>query len=359
MGMTTSSTPPFDRREPIDPQLLERYWLGQATPEEVAALDAWFTQYPGRRVWYERLREGISADGWHRFTPRELSARIAAIEHAIDLPATRMTPTTPWARDTPRRRGVSVGTWAGPSSRHRRAWFGAVAGVVIAVMALVMGRWAQSGFLTNPTSVATTIYTTRPGQRANITLPDGSTVVLNVASRLEVPTNFVSTHRTVRLTGEALFTVTRHRGAPFTVVVGQTTTRVLGTTFVVRRYSTDTATTVAVHDGKVSVQSAVVTAQQEARVNPHGPIQLQPASPAEFTFARGVLTFDGVPLQDAIAELDRWYDADIRIADPALGTHRLRGTCTTGSLTDLTSILELALNVRVVRDGSTLTLFPK
>jgi ferric-dicitrate binding protein FerR (iron transport regulator) len=174
-----------------------------------------------------------------------------------------------------------------------------------------------------------------------------------------VPVNFGASHRTLRLSGEALFTVARQTGSPFTVVAGQTTTHVLGTAFIVRRYATDTTTTVAVHDGKVSVQSTVVTAQQQADVDPHGTIHLRPASSAQFTFAKGVLTLDGVALKDAIAELDRWYDADIRIEDPALLTHLIHGTYTTGSLTDLSSILELTLNVRVAREGRTLTLFPK
>jgi hypothetical protein len=39
--------------------------------------------------------------------------------------------------------------------------------------------------------------------------------------------------------------------------------------------------------------------------------------------------------------------------------HSIHGTYTTGSLTDLSSILELTLNVRVTREGRTLTLFPK
>ena len=43
-------------------------------------------------------------------------------------------------------------------------------------------------------------------------------------------------NHTVRLIGAGLFTVSHHDGAPFTVIAGATVARVLGTSFVVRRY---------------------------------------------------------------------------------------------------------------------------
>ena len=63
-----------------------------------------------------------------------------------------------------------------------------------------------------------TTYATAPGQRATITLPDDNTVALNVASRLEVPTNYGRGNHMVRLpVGEALFNVSKshHDGVPF------------------------------------------------------------------------------------------------------------------------------------------------
>ncbi|HXC26062.1 MAG TPA: FecR domain-containing protein, partial [Gemmatimonadaceae bacterium] len=109
--------------------------------------------------------------------------------------------------------------------------------------------------LTRREAAAASIYTTGNAQRANITLPDGSTVALNVASRLEVPADYMTGDHTVHLVGEGLFTVVRHESTPFAVEAGTTTTRVLGTRFVVRHYPSDSATMVAVQDGKVAVRS--------------------------------------------------------------------------------------------------------
>jgi transmembrane sensor len=233
--------------------------------------------------------------------------------------------------------------------------------VIAAVVALVVFGIAQfPRFQSRPlNSLATSSYATGNGERATITLADGSTVVLNVASQLQVPADFAAGNRTVRLQGEALFTVAHHRGAPFTVIAGPSTTRVLGTSFVVRHYSSDSVATVAVRNGKVAVQSNVLAANQQIEVDMHGPGHIQPANPDQFSFAFGMLTLDNVPLAQAIPELNRWYDADIRLGDSALATQRVIGGFKAGSLTDLAGILELTFNVRVVRDGQTLTLYPK
>jgi ferric-dicitrate binding protein FerR (iron transport regulator) len=86
---------------------------------------------------------------------------------------------------------------------------------------------------------------------------------------------------------------------------------------------------------------------------------VRPTTAAQFGFATGVLTLNRMPLADAIRELDRWYDADIRVSDPALMSHEVTGEFTTGSLTDLSELLDLTFGVRVVRDGRVLTLYPR
>jgi ferric-dicitrate binding protein FerR (iron transport regulator) len=202
-------------------------------------------------------------------------------------------------------------------------------------------------------------YTTDNGQRANILLPDGSTVILNVASRLDLPADFGAAHRALTLHGEGLFTVMHQGGAPFTVTVGQSTIRVLGTTFAVRRYNSDTVTKVAVREGRVAVHAAVVDAHQQVQIDANNTARVSSADPAQFSFATGMLTIDREPLKDAVAELDRWYDVDIRVQDTSVAMHLLQGTFKTGSVNDLAAMLEYTFGVRVVRDGRVLTLIPK
>ena len=45
---------------------------------------------------------------------------------------------------------------------------------------------------------AVSMYVTDQGERANIVLPDGNTVALNVASRLEVPADYLAGDHALR-----------------------------------------------------------------------------------------------------------------------------------------------------------------
>jgi ferric-dicitrate binding protein FerR (iron transport regulator) len=83
-----------------------------------------------------------------------------------------------------------------------------------------------------------------------------------------------------------------------------------------------------------------------------------PASLAPFSFATGVLSLDGVPIARALADLSRWYDADIRLGDTILVHERISGRFAAGSLADLATNLEWTFNLRVVRTGRVLTLYP-
>jgi ferric-dicitrate binding protein FerR (iron transport regulator) len=242
----------------------------------------------------------------------------------------------------------------------RRGLWSVTSGVIMGLVGLMIGVTVSVRLTRHGTETSVPlVYSTTNGERATVTLPDGGTVMLNVASRLEVPVDYKDGNHTVRLVGEGLFTGSHQKSAPLTVLAGGTAARVLGTSFVVRRYTTDTATLVAVREGKVAVGSTVVAATQALSIGSTGASRRQTADPALFTFATGVLTLNGVPLSAAIEELDRWYDTDIRIGGPIAATHRLQGEFAAGSLTDLVDILEHTLDVQVIRDGRVLTLYPR
>ena len=354
----------------MDLQLLERYCSGVASSAEAVQIDTWLQTHPEQRIWYEQFRAKIRQSDFAPMSAPEREAAWASIVCA----ATRQCPETvdalAWVaphaaasvsmpRPTTAKGGGHI-LRAMPRALlvWRKATYTAAA-MAFAVVLVVVGRRSASWRLEGGKTVASTTYATRRGERADITLPDGSAATLNVASRLQVPADFAAGNHTVILTGEAVFHVLHHSANPFTVITGQTPTKVLGTTFLVRRYPTDTATTVSVRDGKVAVRSVVVSARQQVMVSDHGRLQVRTADLAQFSFANGVLTLDGVAMPQAILELDRWYDADIRVGDPAVLRHVLDATFAAGSLSDLSDVLTLALNVRVVRNGRVLTLYTR
>ena len=358
-----------------DAALLERYLAGECSPDEAAAVRGWVEADEMRRktaigvkaldaTWVDRGVEIDVQQLWERVVARAFGPRQGVPVprgDAADAPSSQQARpplTAPWGRSqgwSPRslRGGVfKTGTL------RRKVWYTA-ASLGVGILGVVIG-WngrARHAPGSAPNSVST--YATANGERANITLPDGSTVALNVASRLDVPVDYAAGNHTVRLQGQALFTVTHHEGTPLTVIAGTTTARVLGTNFSVRHYSTDATSTVAVRDGKVAVGTVVLTASQLIEVGPRGVTSLRPADASQFSFAAGVLTIDSMPVMQAVPELNRWYAADIRFGDPSLEHGRIDGKFAAGSLSDLAEYLEFLLDARVVRHGRTLTLYHK
>jgi transmembrane sensor len=84
-------------------------------------------------------------------------------------------------------------------------------------------------------------------------LSDGSTVTLKKGSNLMIASDFGLQNRTVYLTGEAFFEVKKDSKHPFLVYAGGIVTKVLGTSFNIRAYKSESKTLVAVRTGRVTV----------------------------------------------------------------------------------------------------------
>jgi ferric-dicitrate binding protein FerR (iron transport regulator) len=350
-------------------EMLDRYFAGDVTPAEAECVRAWAAQSVGGDSGLEalrRMRVGAVPSTWDplsRWT--EMARRLTTEREALQSHQTAENTLSPEVSADTKLGAPTLQTSPRPRTRflNKRIpsttlWY-SFAGSLLAILLLVLGWNSGVHRVSESLSAHASVYTTARGERGTVTLPDGSTVILNVASRLEVPADYGVGNRTVRLYGEGLFTIAHRAQAPFTVLTGASTTRVLGTRFVVRHYATDSVVTVAVRDGKVAVQSSVVSANQEVHVKGRKVSPVQSANPGQFTFATGVLTLDNMPLAQAIPELERWYDVDIQCSNDVLTGRRVKGRFVAGSLSDLTEILEWTFNLRVVRDGRILTLYSR
>jgi transmembrane sensor len=86
-----------------------------------------------------------------------------------------------------------------------------------------------------------------------LTLSDRSTVILEPGASIVFPATFQGDKRTVQLSGNAFFEITRNPDQPFLVYSGKIITRVLGTSFRIKTNAKDKALEVEVVTGKVSV----------------------------------------------------------------------------------------------------------
>lgn len=235
-----------------------------------------------------------------------------------------------------------------------RPWFYGVAAMAV-IIAAVLGRiFLPEEIQFESPKVEVKQYATAAGQRANLTLADGSRVILAPASRLTISQDFNNSARAVDLDGEAYFSVTAHIGAPFVVNTGNQTTRVLGTAFSIKRYSSDNnPLQVIVAEGRVQIGSSVVGAGQGLIASQRGNIMLSDTEiSAGLAWTDGRLVFVNAPVREVVTQIERWYGVRFIGVDNELASSKFSTTLQGNALTDnMLESLAIALGRRLVRRG--------
>jgi ferric-dicitrate binding protein FerR (iron transport regulator) len=138
--------------------------------------------------------------------------------------------------------------------RERSRWLAAASLIAIALVAVL---WMYSKGVFSPDKLISQNETTAPKEytgKQMISLPDGSTVVLNEGSKFSYSTDaFGTKSREVFLEGEGYFDVQHNPEAPFIVHTGRVNTKVLGTAFNVKAYPGQEEIVVTVARGLVQV----------------------------------------------------------------------------------------------------------
>jgi len=210
-------------------------------------------------------------------------------------------------------------------------------------------------------------YATKPGQQATIVLADGSRVRLAPQTTLRLPANFGEASRAVALSGEAYFDVANERHTPFVVHAGDITTRVLGTTFHIQRYPTDTALSVSVLSGKVAVarpggpwSPMTLTAGMTGVVTDSFAVaQATSDTSNAIPWVNGQLVFHKAPARAVLAALTRWYGYQFRVTDSSLVSAKLTLWLSTESSSAALSTLEQVLNADLTVDHDIVTISPR
>jgi len=202
-------------------------------------------------------------------------------------------------------------------------------------------------------------YVTASGERAVLTLVDGTRVILGAASRLTVSPKYGSgtDPRLVTLEGEGYFEAVHDAAHPFTVQVGHRLVRDVGTKFVVRAFAPDHSVAVAVTEGEVMLAGTRLRQGDLGRLDATGAVRVRSGADLRSytSWITGRLVFDDTPLAEAIPVLERWYDLDITVADSALYRRRLFATLESQPVTNVLDLIALSLNLRVERRGRIVT----
>ena len=151
------------------------------------------------------------------------------------------------------------------------------------------------------------------GGQYRIVLPDGTKVWLNAASSLRYPTVFGGAKRKVELTGEAYFEVAKDPMYPFEVTANGSTVRVLGTHFNVNAYTDEPVVKVALAEGSIKLNSALILKPgEEGKVFRNKNVE-KGAADLEVALAwkNGQFVFKQTPIEELMRQVGRWYNAGI------------------------------------------------
>lgn len=316
----------------INPDLLVKYLLGEANPEERRLTEEWINAGEANRkafddfklIWEASRALAVSSgineeESWQRFR-----RRIQSPPSVSALPSSS----------------------AVVRQIHRRP----PALRIAVVLALAVGiGWLLRQWL----PADKTVFVQSFASVVRDTLSDGSVVTLNKNAALSRPGRFGGDTRSVGLQGEAFFSVAPDKKKPFIVHVNDVTIRVVGTSFNVR--STRGHTQVIVETGAVQVirrqqtvelhaSDRVDIAESDSLITP------QPVTDKLYNYYRTKeFVCDNTPLWKLAEVLEEAYGTHIVIERPSLRSQRINTTFKDQSLDTILDVIGKTFSISVDR----------
>jgi ferric-dicitrate binding protein FerR (iron transport regulator) len=284
--------------------LILKSLLGEANDVEAELLQQWLQADEAHLAEYEQLRKSwLTRLPYKRFTNAE--------EEFDKL----------WNRVYPKRNNVGAPKGKRQSRLELYVKIAAAFLVLLTVSFLV---YKYDDQMVEEPSIATVSKHTTEGQKSRVFLEDGTQVWLNSASEITYPETFMqSDRRSLRLHGEAYFSVAKDQSKPFWVQCDGMTLKVLGTQFNVDASRHDQIN-VALVEGSVSVQwentdggtaDAVLTPGEMITINADGSAVVSEDFDVKAACAwkDGMLYFKDATLDEVKRTLELWYGVAILV----------------------------------------------
>lgn len=304
---------------------------GELSTNEQAELQAWLDADPRHRDLLDAAQRAWRITGEQSTQPRMQALRQAALENAH----------------------------ASRRARRRTAML-ATAACCLLALGLVWWWWMPR------------VYETGIGERTSVTLADGSTLLLDAATRVEV--RMRGHRRDLRLEyGRATFAVAKDASRPFSVSAGDSTVIATGTRFSVERLPRQLR--VVLYEGRVEVADNGVAASNIARTDAHHNRTLTPGqeliASSDATrdariarvdtgtaraWERGLLVFRDEPLDLAVARVNRYSRQALRVGDPAASRIRISGVFKAGDTPAFVAGVTSAFPLRANRGDDAIVL---
>lgn len=258
----------------MEKEILYRFYRGEATLDEQRRLMEWLDADEENRRAFDRERAMYNA--LLLFAPEEKAVR-------------------------------------GRLLNWRRVTKYAVQAAAVVLLAVGIG-WGYVSYKERGWETLMTRVAAPEGQRINVTLQDGTDVWLNSGAEIEYPSLFAGDVRRIRLSGEALFDVSRDTRRPFVVETFACKVEVLGTRFNVNADERHNAFSTALMRGSVRVTSHE-NPQQQVVLKPNEKVLLQDGElalrasddPNEYLWTEGLISVSGCSFEDILHRFEHCY----------------------------------------------------
>jgi ferric-dicitrate binding protein FerR (iron transport regulator) len=302
----------------MDEKLLQRYVEGNVTPEEVREVVEWLDAGECHMREYMTLHKLYDISLWNSGRRRTTGVRRPAL---------------------------------------RRIAFECARIAAIFIVAFLCVRHAGRPSAETPAPVFNTLFVPA-GQRAELTLSDGTQVWLNAQSRLVYPAVFERGKREIRLDGEGYFEVSPDEKQPFTVKTESADIQVLGTEFNVIAYASRPSTEVSLLKGIVALKPA--GSERVYRMKPGESVRWKDGALSAstirnydyFKWKEGLICFDEASVRSIMEKLELYFDVRIDVRQQRLLDYSYTGKFRTkDGVEQVLKVLQLEHKFTYTRDN--------
>lgn len=318
--------------------IMQRYFAGEATPDEIAILEGWVRQDDANK---NEFREASKL--WHLIY-EDQTGREISLEKELETVFGQIDERTP------------VIQLRRPETKKQSFAFSMLR--IAAVLVILLGIGSVLYIRMSKPSMEQVVA---ENSGTLVVLPDGTRVTLAQGTSIEYPETFSKKSREVTLSGKAYFEVAHNKEVPFRVHTSGAVVEVLGTEFNVVSANAAGKMEVDLTEGKVAVylnkdkaQSVELAPGERALFNPkdNSISKTQVSNQNYMAWKTGNLRFENEPLSQVIADLSEAFNTPIRISTAGTGNCRLSASFSNQPLSGILNVISKTLNVNVSRTGS-------
>jgi ferric-dicitrate binding protein FerR (iron transport regulator) len=223
-----------------------------------------------------------------------------------------------------------LGFYRQPVIRSLSIRFARIAALfVIPLLSVVTAYWYVN--MQQPEELSLVECFTPNGEIREIELPDHSKVTINSGSTFIYPKDFKGKNRSMYLSGEAKFVVTKDPHKPFIVKTKDMDVTALGTTFNVSSYADEPQTVATLVQGSIQVDmptsgnSFVLTPEEQLVYDKQTQAVTRKPARIDYVLAweRGQMVFQSASLQTIVKAIERRYQVTVYLNSTGLSDEKL------------------------------------